>query len=102
MSWSNSDPAGRKERERLGAPERSPSMEPRATSTHACAGERVLHGCHWGEWRGRELRQRRPQWLGSGGENDRVREFIQGVEISELLAPIQWLGINMYKWAGLE
>jgi hypothetical protein len=97
MSWSNSDPAGRKEREIGGTGE-----EPRATSTHACAGERVLHGCHWGEWRGRELRQRRPQWSGSGGENDRVMEFIQGVEISELLAPIQWLGINMYKWAGLE
>jgi hypothetical protein len=62
MSWSNSDPAGRRERERLGTPDRSPSTDPR---TH-------MH------------RREGPPWLplgrlereGSGGENERVRNFI--------------------------
>jgi hypothetical protein len=67
---------GREREREIGAPERSPSTEPGATSARACADERVLHDYHWGEWRGRELRERRPQWPGSGGENDSVQDFI--------------------------
>jgi hypothetical protein len=67
-----------------------------------CTDERVFHGCRWGEWRGSELRERHPQWPGSGGKNDMVHDFIRGVERSKLLAPFQWLGINMYKWARPE